>query len=220
MWYWCYSYSFLHLYFPCQHLASWAKQFGTKEKSAARRGLILPSWNNSSSDWRRFLSLCLGPLLLLPPPPPPSAGRVCLGAGGWTLGKGERRNIFTPLSVFPCSQALAAGFFLRFWSHEIMSCLGSLSSAQWTEREKRPGSECWFNGVPQNLVHLPNPSIIIDLSGSHTCFRPCVQVITHLLHGGLECPSFHLTPEPGEFYLIFTFESLSFINVFWCHEKT
>lgn len=158
--------------------ASWAKWLETKEKSAA--GGAHPAFLEQQflRLGRRFLSLALWE----PGAPAAaattttSAGRVCLGAGWWTTqGKGERRNISPPLS-FPALRALAAGFFLRFWSHQCSLLLGQFEfSPVDAEEEKRSGSEYWFNGPskscppPQSIHHYWLVRI------SHPCFRPCVH---------------------------------------------
>ena len=61
------------------------------------------------------------------------------------------------------------------------SCLGSLSSAQWTLKKERDQEVSAGLMVPQNLVHLPNPSIIIDLSGSHAPASGPVSMIHNLI---------------------------------------
>lgn len=164
--------------------ASWAKRLETKEKSAA--GGAHPAFLEQQFLWlgRRFLSLALWE----PGAPAAaattttSAGRVCLGAGGWTTqGKGERRNIFTPLCLSLLSEPLLQGSSWDSGHISAHSCLGSLSSAQWTLKKKRDQEASAGLMVPQNLVHLPNPSIIIDLSGSHTPASGPVSMIHNLI---------------------------------------
>lgn len=180
--------------------ASWAKWLETKEKSAA--GGARPAFLEQQFLWlgRRFLSLALRE----PGDPAAAAtattwaGRVCLGAGG------ERRNSL-PLCLFPLSEPLLEGSSWGSGHISAHSSLGSLSSAQWTLKKKRDQEASAGLMVPQNLVHLPNPSIINDLSGSHVPASGPVSMIHNLIPWArhTECPSSILprTRTPPNFYI-------------------
>ena len=92
---------------------------------------------------------------------------------GQTKEKGKRRNFHASLS-FPLSESMLQGSSWVSGHLSAHSWLGSLSPAQGdTEKEKRPGTECWSNGTSKSC--LPPSSVHHYLLVRVSC--PRLQVL-------------------------------------------
>ena len=201
----------LHLYFPCQHLPPGPSDWRPR-RNQQQEELVLLSWDNSSPAGEKgpFSGTVRtwGPCCCCWSPATSSAG-------GWRLDKPKKRrkeDYFTPLCLFLLSEPLLEGSSWGSGHISAHSCLGSLSSAQWTLKKKRDQEVSAGLMVPQNLVHFPtHPSLFTCQDLTPLLQALCPWSITSFCGTDTQSVLAPYYPEP-ELQLVFTFEFLSFIK--------